>query len=181
MCILANMKTTLTKLAKYNAAANRKMLGVLSTLSSEQLNHPAGSYFGSILSLLNHLLKSDIGWLQRLHNANNEIKSLDTPLLELPRALAFTENLFNEFEPLRQRRYDVDDIFIALVNESTEEYLETRERYVNRRGETEIRRPGDVLLHLFNHQTHHRGAISQVLDTLSVENDYSSFMSTLEQ
>ncbi len=35
----------------------------------------------------------------------------------------------------------------------------------------------DVFLHLFNHQTHHRGQISVLLDQLGVENDYSNLIS----
>jgi uncharacterized damage-inducible protein DinB len=33
-----------------------------------------------------------------------------------------------------------------------------------------------ALLHLFNHQTHHRGHISLILDHMDVENDYSGIM-----
>ncbi len=173
------VKNTLKKLAHYNRMANGKLLDVLETLSREQLTRTAGSYFGSVLGLLNHILKSDIGWLQRLHAEAPGVKTLHSPLLELPRALAFDENLFDELEPLKNRRFDIDEIFESFVAEVDDDYLTRNATFVNRQGKEQVLRPGDVLLHLFNHQTHHRGAISQILDSMSVENDFSSLISTL--
>jgi len=32
------------------------------------------------------------------------------------------------------------------------------------------------IMHMFNHQTHHRGQISNILDDLSITNDYSNMI-----
>jgi len=42
-------------------------------------------------------------------------------------------------------------------------------RYRNTRGDAHHRRFGDVLLHFFNHQTHHRGQASTLLTQAGAE------------
>ena len=33
-----------------------------------------------------------------------------------------------------------------------------------------------AIIHFFNHQTHHRGQIAEMLDILQIENDYSNMV-----
>ena len=49
-----------------------------------------------------------------------------------------------------------------------------RLRYKNFKGIDQDRELGGLILHVFNHQTHHRGMISLYLDMLGKENDFSN-------
>jgi len=47
---------------------------------------------------------------------------------------------------------------------------------VNRLGEKKEHVFWKALMHMFNHQTHHRGQVSQILDQLKLENDFSNII-----
>ncbi|MFW6212953.1 MAG: DinB family protein [Spirochaetota bacterium] len=86
--------------------------------------------------------------------------------------------MYSALEPLKTHRRQIDQVFIDLVDSTSSEVLE---------GTIDLKRKdrvhtfpfGKILLHLFNHQTHHRGAISQILDEHGVKNDYSNLLQLL--
>jgi uncharacterized damage-inducible protein DinB len=53
-------------------------------------------------------------------------------------------------------------------------------RYTDSSGKEFTKNFGDLLLHMFNHETHHRGMISACLETLGKENDYNSLLAVVE-
>ena len=57
------MKELFGLLLKYNAQTNAEMIGILEKLSAEQVTGDARSFYGSVLGLLNHILVSDVMWL----------------------------------------------------------------------------------------------------------------------
>ena len=57
------MRRLFELLAQYNAHVNAEMFRILRAVSPELLTRPAGSYYGTIMGLLNHLLVTDLGWL----------------------------------------------------------------------------------------------------------------------
>ena len=67
----------------------------------------------------------------------------------------------------------------ALVEELTDEMLAGGIVLVDPKGNKHRFIFGQVLMHLFNHQTHHRGALSQLLDELEIENDFSNLLSII--
>ncbi len=70
----------------------------------------------------------------------------------------------------------LDEIIVELTNEiQTEDLYKTATR-ITRLGEKLEKIFWKLLIHMFNHQTHHRGQISQILDNLKVENDYSNMI-----
>jgi len=76
-----NIKDVFEILAKYNTIANKDIVKILEGVESSKLTEDLGSYFGSILGLLDHLLASDISWLK---NLGENISDLDflLPLME---------------------------------------------------------------------------------------------------
>jgi len=57
-----------------------------------------------------------------------------------------------------------------------ENELEKTISFANMKGETVTKNVGGSILHLFNHQTHHRGMISLYLDMLGIDNDFSGLL-----
>jgi uncharacterized damage-inducible protein DinB len=62
----------------------------------------------------------------------------------------------------------------------TPENLSKRLRYKDFKGIEQDLELGGLILHMFNHQTHHRGMISLYLDMLGKENDFSSLLALVD-
>ncbi len=167
------MKEIYSLLAEYNANANGILLGVLEKAPAELVTREAGSWFGSILGVLNHILRADLGYLARVRAGRPELKSLTAPAAAYDPATA-PKQLYDNFADLAKRRRQVDQVFNALAAELTDEALKREVRMTNPKGEAESFALWEVLTQLFNHQTHHRGQISQILDAARVEHDFSS-------
>lgn len=171
-----NIKTIFELLAKYNTITNTEMLEILGGIESSKLTEDLGSYYGSILGLLNHQLLADIGWLRAL---GENILTLDfiSPILERfqdqqvpPKELHWTT--LEEYRPIRK---EIDKLLERVVKTLTLSEYTTSFKIVNRRGTIEYP-PFRILLHLFNHHTHHRGGVSVLLDQLNIENSYSNLL-----
>jgi uncharacterized damage-inducible protein DinB len=71
------------------------------------------------------------------------------------------------------KRNVLDRVLLRLSEELTEDDMDKRLIFTNAKGETHDRPVGGCLLHLFNHQTHHRAMVSLYLEFLGKANDYS--------
>jgi uncharacterized damage-inducible protein DinB len=166
-------------LARYNREANEAMIAHLSSLGAEELAAPRGSHFGSIQGILDHVIMCDINWLRRFRELFSRDEPLNRPRLSPP-GHAWTKFEFPDFGEYRRERAVVDAVFedwVAAADTSRfGEVLAYRDshdlprRYYFR----------DALDHVFNHQTHHRGQVSQLLDQLGVEHDYSNLIGSAE-
>src|SRR5262249_29255386 len=74
---------------------------------------------------------------------------------------ALDQILYADFRELEVERAKMDDALERWVASLTEERLAAPLRYV-RRGETLVEPLFWVAMHLFNHQTHHRGQVTTV-------------------
>jgi uncharacterized damage-inducible protein DinB len=167
------MKEIYSLLAEYNAKANGILLGVLEKAPAGLLPREAGSYFGSILGVLNHILRSDLGYLARIRASRPEFRSLAAPAAAYDPATA-PKQLYDNLADLADRRRQVDEVFNLFVAELTDDALASQMRTTNPKGEAESFAIWEVLTQLFNHETHHRGQISQILDAAKIEHDFSS-------
>ena len=68
---------------------------------------------------------------------------------------------------------------VGFVNEIAPEDLDRYLEYVDSHGRAYKRVFGGLVLHVFNHQTHHRGMISIYLENMGIANDYSNLSETL--
>jgi uncharacterized damage-inducible protein DinB len=163
-------------LAKYNKITNQDMIKVLEGVGSIKLKEDLGSYYGSILGLLNHHLLADIGWIRAL---GTHIDSLNfvPPLLErFPTSrLPPKELVWTNLEEYKSVRGEIDDLLERVIKMLDASQYATILTIEGRRGKMEYI-TWRILLHLFNHQTHHRGGVSVLLDQLGVENDYSNLL-----
>ena len=160
-------------LAKYNARLNQQVLAAASSLSHDQLNEDCGAFFESILGTLNHILVGDLLWLRRFylhHSPSSQTFSKLNTLDTYPAVESLNQILFDDFEAFKTVRFDVDAIISDWVNtQLTEADVANTFTYQNIKGESASKNFGEVLSHLFNHQTHHRGLVSTVLSQQGVD------------
>ncbi|MBT2245851.1 damage-inducible protein DinB [Sphingobium sp. BHU LFT2] len=142
------------QLARYNAWANARLYGVVATLPDEAYRRPIGLFFRSLHGTLNHLLGVDRLWLKRLTGEGDHPNRLD--------AIAY-DNL----RDLAQARVAEDERIIAVMDGYNALALSRRHPYRTTSGQPQEQVLGDILLHFFNHQTHHRGQAHAGLSILT--------------
>lgn len=168
------MRDLFTLLSRYNAHANTEMFGILLTAPPELVAEPGGSHYDSILGLLNHILVSDLGWLNAYRESDLTFDALDSRALDFERPSAGAL-LHDNLQALWSHRKQVDAVLSAFTEGFTDDVLAGTITIRRRQRET-VFVLGEVVLHLFNHQTHHRGAVSQILDRHGIENDFSNIV-----
>jgi len=70
-------------------------------------------------------------------------------------------------------------MIVPFINELAENQLHSTIKYKNYKGENIEKELWKTLLHWFNHQTHHRGQVSVLLDLLGIDHDYSGLVSRI--
>ncbi len=160
-------------LAQYNQVANQKMNGNIRALSNAQWNQEFAGYFKTIKHLCGHIYISDYSWMKRFDKFR-EFQFIKVPFFD--RTLTYTSQPFDDSADYLAKREELDKKMILFTKELAESELEKTISFTNMKGETVTKIVGGSILHLFNHQTHHRGMISLYLDMLGIDNDFSSLL-----
>ena len=140
--------------AQYNAWANQRLYDACAKLPESDYLRPRPSFFGSIHATLNHLMVGDRIWLGRIEAR--------------PAKLALNQILYGDFVALRVARRAEDERLIHIVESIEPSRLDAPLDYTNFRGERHRTPLRLVLAHLFNHQTHHRGQVHDMLSQTTV-------------
>lgn len=165
------MLDTARLMARYNTHANAQMNKVLATLGPAEWEKDRGGYFPTLAALVGHIYTADVHWMVRF-TALRPFASVKGAPFDFPPA--FGDRVFPSFIDYLPKRQALDAKLEAFLGEITPADIPKDLEYRNSRGETLTKNVGGLLLHVFNHQTHHRGAIAQVLDQMGVANDYSN-------
>ncbi len=158
----------ITLMAEYNQWMNRKVYAAASTLTDAALAVDRQAFFGSIIGTLNHLALGDTVWLKRFaeHPAGFDalaaLSSVATPR-DL-KALAFAD-----IRELSAHRAWLDQLIIDWAQSLREPDLDHRLTYHNMRGVGTNKPFFGLLVHFFNHQTHHRGQVTTLLTQAGVD------------
>lgn len=170
------MKDLLNLLAQYNSRTNIQFYDFLARQDGQIVEMDAKSYFGSILGILNHIMSADMQWLIGFRDSGRDFPSLNkAEVLNTPLP-GWKSNLCSNLHDLRKYRDAVDSVFLALTGETSEEEFAAPITLVDPQGGSHDFIFGTILTHVFNHQTHHRGSIAQILDENGVENDFSNLL-----
>jgi len=132
------------QLADYNHWANRRLYAAALELPDERYRRPVGVFFGSLHGTLNHLLLTDRVWLKRLTGEGEHPNRLDAIL-------------FEDRHELARARMAEDARLKTVVQRYAAADLGKVVSYQTMAGKPQQQPLQDILLHLFNHQTHHRG------------------------
>lgn len=139
-------------MSRYNRWMNERLYALSASLSDEARKQDRGAPFRSIHGTLNHLLLSDRLWMGRFLSEPFPVQSLD-------------QELYSAFEELRAARASTDELIEAWVGTLTREFLAadfTFTSFVNSQSHTLPL--WFAIAHFFNHQTHHRGQLTTLLE-----------------
>jgi uncharacterized damage-inducible protein DinB len=144
-------------LAGYNAWANARVYDAAGKLSGEQLWKDVGLFFGSVGGTLNHILVADRVWMKRFTGAGEHPSKLNAIL-------------HRDLPQLAAEREKEDRRILAFAERLTDERLAAEFTYtMMTRSDTITSKLWPDLLHVFNHQTHHRGQAHTGLSILTGE------------
>jgi uncharacterized damage-inducible protein DinB len=148
------MKPHFSMFARYNEWANRRLYTAAATLSDQDYRLERGAFFGSVHRTLNHLLVTDRIWMRRLSGEGPTYTALDV----VP---------YDDLASLRSEREAEDRRIVGFIDGLDDARLAASVTYRTITSPQEITQPlAPALLHLFNHQTHHRGQAHALLTGL---------------
>jgi len=162
---------TVKLLAKYNAETNAQMNKIISGISNDQWEMKFKGYFNSIKLMCNHVYIGDFTWLQRF----SRLRSFDyakNPVFA--KQIKFSEVVVGNVGEYLALRKELDNLIIRFADEVAALDFEKNLAYVDSHGTKYEKNFGGLILHAFNHQTHHRGMISLYLEEMGIANDYSN-------
>ncbi|CAN2970323.1 DinB family protein [Pseudomonas sp. PM2] len=155
-------------MATYNQWMNRKVYDAASTLTHAQLTLDRQAFFGSILGTLNHLMLGDTVWLKRFAEHPANFAAL-APLNGIATPGDLKQLAFANLAELSAHRAWLDQLIIDWASSLHESHLDQRLRYHNMRGVAAEKPFFGLLVHFFNHQTHHRGQVTTLLSQAGVD------------
>lgn len=146
---------TYRKLAQNNRLANRRLHEACFKLGPGEFEAPRVSFFPTIKMTLNHILTVDWFYVDALEGGTLGPKAWEN------------EEPYDTIESLAEAQRAVDERLLAFVAGLDDEKLAAT-TYMHRASHIATDRTDDVLLHLFLHQTHHRGQVHAMLSGSSV-------------
>lgn len=165
------MKETLLMYARYSEGADSAVVGLYEGLSLDARNEDKGAYYGSLHGMLGHVL----GGTLYFHSLFRASHPGAFPASERIATLSSSEESLDAegWERLKRGLIEADRAGVELAASLDETSLRLPIKLDWYGG-----KPADVPLHfLFNqmivHGIHHRGQISQILDEMKVEHDFS--------
>lgn len=148
------MDNAFQMLAGYNLWANQRLYDAAGRMSDSHYREERGAFFGSVHRTLNHLLVADRIWLKRFGVRDEAPPALDTIL-------------FDTLPDLRGARETEDAVIHSWTSGLSDEDLATVLTYRSLSKPDAIRQPlSTVLMHFFNHQTHHRGQVHTLMTAI---------------
>lgn len=144
-------------MSRYNRAMNERVYDVCASLGDEDRKQDRGAFFGSIHATLNHLVWADARAVAAF--ASREAPPPDT-----------RTEMHADFDSLRAHRRALDEAIVAIAEVLTQPMLDAKKTQASvATGRVREWPLGALLVHLFNHQTHHRGQLSTLLSQLGLD------------
>lgn len=165
------IKSQFELMANYNATMNQKINSSMANLSATELWQDRGAFFGSLLGTLNHLMVGDLLWLRRFDNLSTHPDGFSAlcKLTDLPLPTTLIECLYSDKDEYQKRRQTLDQIIIEFIAETTAADYSNVLNYNNVKGLNFDKSFSLLLMHFFNHQTHHRGQVSTLFAQMNID------------
>jgi uncharacterized damage-inducible protein DinB len=150
------MKSHFVQFSSYNKWANARLYEAVLALDEVDYQRDVGAFFESLLGTLNHLLLTDRIWMKRLTGEGEHPDRLDAIIHEDRLQLALA-------------RADEDERIVRFVGSLDETAISSSLKYSTTSGQAFEQTRAEILAHLFNHQTHHRGQAHTILSICTGE------------
>ena len=145
-------KTDVEYLYSYNRWANARILDAVSGLTEEQFTMDMKSSHGSIRDTLSHILAAEWIWLERWNGVS-------------PKAL-LNPSAFPTVGALRERWSEVEQGYNEFIERITDASLDAVITYTNTKDEEWSYPLVQMLQHVMNHSSYHRGQVITMLRQL---------------
>ncbi|KAF2407229.1 Uncharacterized damage-inducible protein DinB (forms a four-helix bundle) [Pseudomonas antarctica] len=155
-------------MANYNQWMNRKVYQAAGTLTDAQLATDRQAFFSSILGTLNHLTLGDTVWLKRFSQHPVGFTAL-APLSAIATPTDLKQLAFADIRALSAHRARLDQLIVEWAHSLREPDLDQHLCYHTMRGVADSKPFFGLLVHFFNHQTHHRGQVTTLLTQAGVD------------
>ena len=149
------MKSIFKQYAAYNKWANQKLIETISQLNDLQQREEIVSSFPGIFKTLLHMLDAESIWWQRLKLAEQ---------IERP-----SDHFSGNFSDLQKKLLLQSELWYEWVVNASDNQLQHVFAYQNNKREQFKQPVNEVLLHLFNHGTYHRGQLVTMLRQLGID------------
>jgi len=161
--------------ARYNQAGNKIIFGLLDKIGNDEREKDRGSFYGSLSGLLRHITNGTrffLGMYKTALSGNAAALKAISAIEALPKLPegALSEAQWKEFESAANA---VDTAYINMAETLSESDLSLPVKVEWYGGNPASVPLSFMLSQLVVHNTHHRGQISQILDSLKIDNDYS--------
>jgi len=166
--------------ANYNREGNKIIYGLLSKMSNDDREKDRGSFCGSLSELFRHNIGATqyfLGLYKTSLTGNAAAVKAISATESLPKLPdgTLTETQWKELEAVAEA---VDAAYIAMAEALNESDMSLPVKIDWFGGNPESVPLSFMLSQLLVHNTHHRGQISQILDSLRIEHDYSGISVT---
>lgn len=140
-------------LAAYNSEMNRRIYAASARLSDDARRADEGAFFGSIHRTLCHLLWADSMWMSRFDG---------WPQPSVPGG--DSAGMITDFAALQTARFAADAGIETWASGVDDAWLAGELAWFSATAQRDcIGNRADLLVHVFNHQTHHRGQVNALL------------------
>ncbi len=139
-------------LYEYDAWANGRTLNACAALTQEQLTRNLGNSFSSVRDTLVHIVGAQMIWLDRLHGASPA--GLPTP------------DAYPDFVAVRAQWAQTESKLASYIGGLSAVDLERILEFRNAKGNVFRDQIGNILQHLVNHGSYHRGQVTTLLRQL---------------
>ena len=164
ICVPTNAKTReimtveyFQTMSRYNRWMNEKLYRVCDAMPDKLRREDKGAWFKSVHGTLNHILLCDLLWLGRFTHRPFAATSLD-------------QELYHDWDEMKAERAKTDDAIDAWLASISDAQLQAPLTFTAISSPQERTMPLWVLMaHLFNHQTHHRGQLTTLMEQLGYD------------
>lgn len=148
-------------MARYNGWQNRSLYTAASGLDDTARRLDRGAFFGSIHDTLSHILWGDTIWMSRFDGWEPP----DTTISD-------SGKFVMDWTELVTQRRDADDRIIKWAAQAGTQDLTGDLSWFSGAVNRQITKPRTMLImHLFSHQTHHRGQVHAMLTAAGAKPD----------
>lgn len=152
----------LHKLVRYKAWADDVFYASLAQLPPHELTAPRPILFGSMLRTMNHIYAMDTVWQAHLEGRPHGLKTRSPK--ECP-----------PFEELRDQQKAIDAWFVRYADSLAPSRVDEVVGFTFIGGGPGSLTRGEILLHVVNHPSYHRGQVADIMYTIGTQPPTTDF------